>query len=105
MRLHHGTLNAVLLSTVLDFNRDHVGGKYERLNRVMGQDSGADPAQFFRNLNAEIGMPGNLAKMGIARDMIPGLAEHAAKDICTGTNARAASDEDFRGLFEIAIGA
>ena len=25
LRLHHGTLNAVILPTILDFNRDHVG--------------------------------------------------------------------------------
>lgn len=105
LRLHHGTLNAVLLPTVLDFNRDHVGDKYTRLNRAMGQDDGADPAEFFRKLNIEMGMPTSLSEMGITREMIPSLAEHAAKDICTGTNPRKASVDDFENLFDIAIGA
>ena len=36
LRLHHGTLNAVILPTILDFNREHVGDKYARLNEAMG---------------------------------------------------------------------
>ncbi|MEM1161996.1 MAG: iron-containing alcohol dehydrogenase [Pseudomonadota bacterium] len=105
LRLHHGTLNAVLLPTVLDFNRDHVGDKYTRLNKAMGEDSGADPADYFRKLNAEMGMPANLGTMGITAAMIPALSEHAAKDICTGTNARPCTAEQYAELFEIAIGA
>lgn len=104
LRLHHGTLNAVLLPTVLDFNRDHVGEKFARLNKVMGQDSKADPAGFFRDLNVEMGMPANLGAIGITSDMIPALAEHAAKDICNATNPRQPSAEDYQHLFEIAIG-
>ncbi|MEM7188419.1 MAG: iron-containing alcohol dehydrogenase [Pseudomonadota bacterium] len=105
LRLHHGTLNAVLLPTILDFNRDHVGDKYDRLNVAMGQDIGADPAQFFRDLNVQMGMPANLAEMGITSEMIPALSAHAANDICTGTNARKATIEDFQELFERAIAA
>ncbi|MEM9059858.1 MAG: iron-containing alcohol dehydrogenase [Pseudomonadota bacterium] len=103
LRLHHGTLNAVLLPTVLDFNRDHVGDKYGRLNKAMGQDASADTADFFRTLNADIGMPPNLGAMGITPAMIPALAEHAAKDICCGTNPRPCSAAAFIELFEIAI--
>ncbi|MEM7058804.1 MAG: iron-containing alcohol dehydrogenase [Pseudomonadota bacterium] len=105
LRLHHGTLNAVLLPTVLDFNRDHAGEKYARLINAMGRDPGSDPADFFRNLNVEMGMPSGLGEMGITREMIPALAEHAAKDICTRTNARPVSEHDFIDLFESAIGA
>ena len=35
LRLHHGTLNAVILPTILDFNREHVGDKYQRLNTAL----------------------------------------------------------------------
>ena len=38
LRLHHGTLNAVILPTVLRFNKDHVGNKYSRIARAMGKD-------------------------------------------------------------------
>ena len=36
-------------------------------------------------------------------DATPGLAEHAAKDVCTFTNPRPCSAEDYRRLFEVAL--
>ena len=36
LRLHHGTLNGVILPTILRFNKDHVGDKYARIARAMG---------------------------------------------------------------------
>ncbi|MEM6440107.1 MAG: iron-containing alcohol dehydrogenase [Pseudomonadota bacterium] len=104
LRLHHGTLNAVLLPTVLDFNRDHVSDKVVRLNGAMGLKPDADPADYFRRLNVEMGMPKNLGEMGIRREAIPDLAEHASKDICNATNPRPCSADAFQALFEIALG-
>ena len=104
LRLHHGTLNAVILPTILDFNRDHVGDKYSRLNVAMGLDAAADPAEFIRGLNADLGLPANLGEMGIRRDSIPSLAEHATKDICTLTNPRPCASADYEQLFEVALG-
>ena len=103
LRLHHGTLNAVLLPTILDFNRDHVGDKYARLNAAMGCDAAADPAEVIRDFNAAIGLPGGLGEMGVQPEAAPGLAEHAAKDVCTFTNPRPCSEGDFQRLFEIAL--
>ena len=103
LRLHHGTLNAVLLPTILDFNRDHVGDKYTRLNAAMGQPADADPAEVIRQLNAELGLPANLKEMGVQNDAVEGLAEHAAKDVCTFTNPRPASAADYQQLFEVAL--
>lgn len=104
LRLHHGTLNAVILPTILDFNRDHVGDKYTRLNAAMGIDASANPAEFIRELNAEIGLPANLGEMGVQKDAIADLSIHAAKDVCTFTNPRPCSAEEYEGLYEIAIG-
>ena len=104
LRLHHGTLNAVILPTILDFNRDHVGDKYTRLNAAMGIDASADPAEFIRELNAEIGLPANLGEMGVQKDAIADLSIHAAKDVCNFTNPRPCSAEEYEGLYEIAIG-
>ena len=67
LRLHHGTLNAVLLPTILDFNRDHVGDKYARLNAAMGCEAGADPAEVIRELNAA-----HRTARGLGRDGCPG---------------------------------
>ena len=104
LRLHHGTLNAVLLPTVLDFNRDHVGEKYERLNAAMGRTPGSDPAELIRQLNAELGLPANLGEMGVQSAAVPELAAHAVKDVCTFTNPRPCSVSDYEKLFEVALG-
>jgi len=103
LRLHHGTLNAVILPTILDFNRDHVGDKYARLNAAMGISADSDPADFIRNLNAELGLPANLSEMGVQTDAIPALAAHAAKDVCTFTNPRPCSAAEYEELFEKAL--
>ena len=103
LRLHHGTLNAAILPIVLDFNRDHVGDKYARLNEAMGIERDADPADFIRELNTKLGMPQNLSEMGITSDSIPGLAEHAAKDICNATNPRSPTTEDYLDLYQKAL--
>ena len=103
LRLHHGTLNAVILPTILDYNRDHVGSKYERLNRGMGLETDADPAEHIRKLNAQLGLPANLAEMGVKPDVLQSLSAHAAKDVCTFTNPRPASEDDYLKLFETAL--
>ncbi len=104
LRLHHGTLNAVILPTILDFNRGHVGNKYDRLNRAMGLSHDADPAEHIRQLNDALGLPNNLAEMGVTEEQIPHLAEHAARDVCTFTNPRQCSINDYVALFKTAIG-
>ncbi|MEM6709969.1 MAG: iron-containing alcohol dehydrogenase [Pseudomonadota bacterium] len=103
LRLHHGTLNAVLLPTILDFNRDFVGDKYTRLNKALGQAADADPADFIRKLNQDLGLPEGLAAMGVKSDAIPQLAEHAAKDVCNFTNPRPCSMDAYQELFATAL--
>jgi alcohol dehydrogenase class IV len=103
LRLHHGTLNAVILPTILDFNRDHVGDKYTRLNTAMGLAADADPADFIRDLNGKIGLPANLSEMGVTAAAVGDLAAHAAKDVCNFTNPRPCSAEEYESLFDTAL--
>jgi alcohol dehydrogenase class IV len=70
----------------------------------MGLDSDDDPAAFIRDLNEQLGLPANLSEMGVAIDMVGHLASHAAKDVCTFTNPRPYSAEEYRVLFETALG-
>ena len=103
LKLHHGTLNAVILPTILDYNREYVGDKYSRLNMTLGISSKSDPADFIRNLNSELKLPANLGEMGVQSDAIPELANHATKDICTFTNPRPCTTQDYIELFETAL--
>jgi hypothetical protein len=101
---HHGTLNAVILPHVLRFNDGHVGGKYAAIRKALGVDENADLAAMITDLNAEIGMPSNLAEMGLSRDIIPAMSEAAMADHSTPTNPREMTLEGFRELFDRAYG-
>lgn len=103
LKLHHGTLNAVILPTILDYNREYIGDKYQRLNTMLGINTNSDPADFIRNLNSELKLPANLKEMGVKSDAIPELATHATKDICTYTNPRPCTTHDYIKLFEAAL--
>lgn len=95
LNLHHGTLNAVFLPTVLRFNQSVCEEKYVRLRQAMGLEPGAALDEAIAAMNAEIGIPSGLTEMGIVEDDIPGLVEYALKDLSARSNPRRASAEDF----------
>lgn len=90
LKLHHGTLNAVVMPTVLRLNRNHTGDKYARLAEVMGLPGGADLSKEVAQLTQRLGLPQNLREMGLTEAHIPALAEAAVKDHANGTNPRPA---------------
>ncbi|MGD1934114.1 MAG: iron-containing alcohol dehydrogenase [Candidatus Phaeomarinobacter sp.] len=103
LKLHHGTLNAVILPAVLRYNSDFVGDKYDRIREAMGLAANADLADEIEALNARIGIPKNLGEMGVSMDT-PGIVENAVTDVSTFTNPRPLEASDFEKLFEQAIG-
>lgn len=103
LKLHHGTLNAVILPAVLRYNADFVGDKYDRIREAMGLPANADLADEIEALNARIGIPKNLGEMGVSMDT-PGIVENAVTDVSTFTNPRPLEASDYEKLFEQAIG-
>jgi 4-hydroxybutyrate dehydrogenase len=102
--LHHGTLNAVLLPAVLRFNEPAAPEKYERLRRVIDLDPDVDLAEWVADLNAKLGLPEDLAAMGVPREVLPGVAEHAEQDPATETNARPATRAEYADMLRASIG-
>ena len=100
--LHHGTLNAVLLPLVLEFNEEQSKTKYDVLRQRLGMAPGSNIATFFRDLNTRLDMPSTLAEMGLPRDTLPGIAESATKDHSSATNPRPASAGDYLTILEAA---
>jgi 4-hydroxybutyrate dehydrogenase len=98
LKLHHGTLNAVLLPAVINFNAPAVGDKIARLGQAMGLPKGADVAQSIHQLNAKLGLPKGLKAMGVPEGALQGIAEAAPKDHCHGTNPRQPTVPEYRGL-------
>lgn len=103
LKLHHGTLNAVILPAVLRYNADFVGDKYDRIREAMGLAANVDLADEIEALNARIGIPKNLGEMGVSMDT-PGIVENAVTDVSTFTNPRPLEASDYEKLFEQAIG-
>ena len=70
LRLHHGTLNAVLLPTILRFNRNTwVGNKYSRIAIWLWENKSIDLANEVEKLNEKIGMPSCLSEMQVTENM------------------------------------
>jgi 4-hydroxybutyrate dehydrogenase len=102
--LHHGTLNAVILPAVLRFNADHVGDRYETLKRSFGLSAGIDLADAVAALSTRIGLPPNLAAMGVPRSVVSRMVEGALADHSHSTNPRPATAADYAALFEATLG-
>ena len=99
LRLHHGTLNAVILPTVLRFNKDHVGNKYSNISRAMGKKDSSDLSEIIELLNIEIGLPVGLKEMGVTENMIPSLVEHSETDPSNATTPRLPNRDEWEKLF------
>jgi 4-hydroxybutyrate dehydrogenase len=100
--LHHGTLNAVLLPYVLEFNEEHSGPKYDVIRQRIGLNPSESLANYIRSLNARLGMPATLAEMGVPRECFSAVAQSATADHSSATNPRSANVDDYRAILEAA---
>lgn len=102
--LHHGLANALMIATVLDWNREAVPEKFDELAHVCKvQGGGAAFVDWLRALKRDIGIGGTLASHGVTSEQIPRLVEVAFADICHRTNPRPCTPADFERLFAAAM--
>ena len=109
-RLHHGTLNALFLPAVVQFNAQADSVRRERrLQRLAhamglpgggndGGDDGAAVAAAIRALNARLGLPAGLRALGVSEAMFERVIDGALADHCHKTNPRLATRDDYRAL-------
>ena len=62
LKLHHGTLNAILMPLVVRFNAPEAGDKLARLKAAMGLAADADLADELADLNRRLGIPAGLRR-------------------------------------------
>ncbi len=87
LKLHHGTLNAIILPHALVMIGDATPEKFARLRAAMGLAANADLSLAIADLNARIGIPNSLRALGVSQDHWPATRAYALSDLATGSNA------------------
>jgi alcohol dehydrogenase class IV len=78
---HHGTTNAVVMPTVLQFNRPAIEPQIAALAAYLGIAGGFDGfLDFVLALRAEVGVPDSLGRLGVGDERIDDLAAMAIED-------------------------
>jgi 4-hydroxybutyrate dehydrogenase len=104
LKLHHGTINAILMPLVVRFNAPSVSAKLEVLKGAMGLPKDADLAAELATLNGRLGIPTGLGALGVTEDRFDWLVKRALADHSHATNPRQATAEDYRSLLREALG-
>ena len=106
-RLHHGTLNAMFLPAVVQFNAVAESVQKEnRLNRmaqVMGLTSGTDIPQAIQDMSARLGLPSGLKAMGVTESLFDDVIQGAMADHCHKTNPRIATPDEYREMLNASM--
>lgn len=103
LRLHHGTLNAVLLPPVLRFNEGVCATTYPRLRQAVGLKEGDDLAHFMAQFAERLGIPMSLSALGVPESILSDVAQAAMLDHTHATNARPATEADYRAMLREAF--
>ncbi len=97
---HHGLTNAVFMPYVLDFNREALWDKIDRLAAWLGLEGGfSGVLDFILRLRRDLGIPHTLDKIGVDEARFEEMAEMAVRDPTAGGNPRQITVADALELY------
>lgn len=106
----HGVANAILLPIVMEFNALTDEGRYKKIyecltpGRTIPEDFTPELlVNELKALTASLGIPKNLAEVGVTEDKIPAMAEDAMKSGNIAVNPRETTLEDIISLYRAAM--
>lgn len=103
-KLHHGTLNAVFMPAVLEFNKaaptSVSENKYARLADAMGLATGTDIGAAIKEMTAAIGLPVSLSELGVSEDLFDSIIQGALADHSHKTNPIDATADDYLRMLQ-----
>ena len=101
---HHGLTNAVFMPYVMDFNREAVWDKMERLAGWLGIEGGYPGfLDFVLRLRRDLGIPHTIDRIGVDDARFVEMADMAIVDPTAGGNPRPLMAHDARDLYEAAF--
>ncbi len=105
-QLHHGTLNAIFLPSVIKFNAPATTmaqeKKLDRIAAAMGLENGSSVANEVLEMTGRLGLPTTLAQLGVTPALFPDIIDGALNDHSHKTNPRAATREDYMEMLKAA---
>jgi len=101
LKLHHGTLNAILMPTVIRWNSQDptAGRKIANLEALAGLAPGM-LADALDELNSSLGITARLSELGVTREVFDWTCERAVADHSHGTNPLPLSRSDYAEILE-----
>jgi alcohol dehydrogenase class IV len=103
LKLHHGTLNAIILPHALAMIGNAEPEKFARIRAAMGLAAGADLVQAIADLNARLRLPSLLSELGVTQAHWPETRDYAVSDFATATNAVEFGAAEYDALFAQAL--
>ena len=101
---HHGTTNAVCMPAVLQFNRDAISDRFDRVAAYLNIEGGfVGFCAFVDELNASLGIPKTLTDLGVKNPDIDRLVKDALADPSTGGNPVEMTEKNTRALIEACL--
>ena len=101
-KLHHGTLNAMFLPSVIQFNQSAPSvikeSRISRMATAMGLSSASDVAAAVVDMNSRLGLPSGIEALGVKKEEFTNIIDDALKDHCHTMNPRAASKDDYEEM-------